>query len=204
MSKIVAIEHLTLDGVIQGPARSDEDTRDGFDLGGWAVETASHPDVQSAVGARMGSGWSLLLGRITYEDLYGFWPNQPPNPMTDALNRVEKFVVSTTAHDLPWQNSTLLTGDAMDAIVKLKQKHDKTLVIFGSATLVLSLMRHNLVDEFVLAVHPLVLGRGRRLFPEDTTQTNLHLVDNVTIANGVIVAIYQPVTGPEPASRTGQ
>lgn len=96
MSKIVAIEHLTIDGVMQGPARPDEDCRDGFKQGGWGAERASDPVIQKIIGARMGNPWSLLVGRITYDDLHGHWTKQPPNPMTDALNRVEKFVASTT------------------------------------------------------------------------------------------------------------
>src|SRR5690606_16920213 len=107
--------------------------------------------------------WSLLIGRVTYEDFYGFWPRQPPNPMTDALNRVEKYVASTTLTEpLAWQHSKLLTGDATDAIVELKRTHEKTLVMFGSGVLVQSLMRRDLIDEFVLQIHPVVLGRGRR------------------------------------------
>src|SRR5919199_2168975 len=107
MSKVVAIKHLTLDGVCQGPARPDEDTRDGFEYGGWAA-AGNDPVMQKVIGKRMGSSWSLLVGRITYEDLYSFWPKQPPNPMTEVLNNVEKFVASTTPIELPWQNSTLL------------------------------------------------------------------------------------------------
>lgn len=100
MSKIIAIEHLSLDGVYQGPARPDEDTRHGFAHGGWA-SAGNAPEMQQVIGEAMGGPWSLLTGRITYEDLYGFWPNQPPNPMTDALNKVTKFVVSRSSAHLP-------------------------------------------------------------------------------------------------------
>ena len=190
MSKVVAIEHVTLDGVMQGPARSDEDRRDGFEHGGWGAAT-SDPMMQKVIGARMGSSWSLLAGRITYEDLYGFWPKQPANPMTDALNRVEKFVASTTLTEpLPWQNSKLLKGDAADAVEELKQKHDKTLVIFGSGVLVQSLMLRNLIDEFVLQIHPLVLGQGRRLFPDRGAFAKLNLSESVTTGTGVIIVTW--------------
>lgn len=188
MSKIVAIEHLTLDGVMQGPARPDEDRRDGFDLGGWAVE-ANDSSMQKVIGAHMGSAWSLLAGRITYEDLYSFWPKQPPNPMTEALNSVEKFVVSTTlVEPLAWQNSTLLKGDIADAVGELKLKHTKTLIIFGSGVLVQSLMRRDLIDEFVLLIHPIVLGQGRRLFPNGSVRARFTLVDSTTTATGVVIA----------------
>ena len=141
MSKVVAIEHLTLDGVMQGPARPDEDTRVGFEYGGWAA-AGNDPLMVKGQSERMGSSWSLVVGRTTYEDLASFWPKEPPNPFTEALNKVEKFVASTTlAEPLPWRNSTLLKSDAADAVAKLKKEHDKTLVIFGSGLLVQSLMR---------------------------------------------------------------
>jgi dihydrofolate reductase len=192
MSKVVAIEHLTLDGVMQGPARPDEDTRDGFECGGWAA-ARNDPAMMEVLGARMGSSWSLLVGRTTYEDFAKVWPNQPrPNPFTEALNNVEKFVASTTlAEPLPWQNSTLLKGDAADAVAKLKKEHDKTLVIFGSGVLVQSLMRRDLIDEYVLQIHPLVLGKGRRLFPDGSPLTNFSLVDSVSTGTGVIIATYR-------------
>jgi dihydrofolate reductase len=192
MSKVVAIEHLTLDGVMQGPARPDEDTRDGFKYGGWAA-ARNDPAMMEAPAARMGSSWSLLVGRTTYEDFAKVWPNQPkPNPFTEALNNMEKFVASTTlAEPLPWQNSTLLKGDAADAVAKLKKEHDKTLVIFGSGVLVQSLMQRELIDEYVLQIHPLVLGKGRRLFPDSSPLTNFSLVDSVTTGTSVIIATYR-------------
>lgn len=195
MSKVVVIEHLTLDGVIQGPARPDEDTRDGFEYSGWGV-AGNDPIMMEVLGARMGISWSLLVGRTTYEDFAKVWPNKPkPNPISEALNNVEKFVASTTlAEPLPWKNSTLLKGDAADAVAKLKKEHDKTLVVFGSGVLVQSLMRRDLIDEYVLQIHPLVLGKGRRLFPNGRPSTHLSLVDSVTTGTGVIIATYRPAT----------
>jgi dihydrofolate reductase len=190
MSKVVAIEHVTLDGVMQAPARPDEDTRNGFEYGGWA-RTGNDPAMMNVLGARMGASWSLLAGRTTYEDFADVWPKRPPNPFTDALNKVQKFVVSTTLTEpLPWQNSTLLKGDGADAVARLKKEHDKTLVIFGSGVLVHSLMRRKLIDEFVLQIHPIVLGKGRRLFYDGSSFTNLSLVDSVTMATGVVIATY--------------
>ena len=190
MSKVVAIEHVTLDGVMQAPARPDEDTRDGFEYGGWA-RAGNDPAMINAMGARMGDAWSLLVGRTTYEDFAEVWPKRPPNPFTDALNAVQKFVASTTLTEpLPWQNSTLLKGDGADAVARLKKEHDKTMVIFGSGLLVQSLARRKLIDEFVLQIHPLVLGKGRRLFSDGSSFTNFSLVDSVTVSTGVIIATY--------------
>lgn len=167
MARIVAIEHVTLDGVMQSPARPDEDTRDGFDKGGWGTERASDLALQKIIGARMGFAWSLLVGRITYEDLHSHWTRQPPNPMTDALNRAQKFVTSNTLMDPPpWQNSTLLSGDVPSAVADLKRDHDRTLVIFGSGVLVQSLMRRDLIDEFVLQVHPSFSAAVVACFPK--------------------------------------
>lgn len=191
MARIIAIEHMTLDGVMQGPARPDEDIRDGFDRGGWGAERASDPEIQKVIGARMGTAWSLLVGRVTYEDLHSHWAKQPPNPMTDALNRVQKFVASNTLTEpLPWKNSTLLSGDVSDAVAGLKRDHDKTLVIFGSGVLVQSLMWRELVDEFVLQIHPIVLGRGRRLFPDGGVSTSFEPVEATTSAAGVVIGIW--------------
>lgn len=191
MGKVVAMEQLTLDGVYQGPGRPDEDLRGNFEYGGWAT-AGSNPKMQEVMGAHMGGSWSLLVGRITYDDLYGFWPKQPPNPMTDALNKVQKFVASTTRTQLSWQNSTLLQGDAADAVEKLSKEHDKTLVIFGSGVLVQSLMKRNLIDEYLLMIHPLILGQGHRLFTSDNPRTKLKLVDSVVTDTGVIIATYLP------------
>ena len=192
MSKIIAIDHFTLDGVIQGPGSADEDPRDGFEFGGWAGGQTD-PELQQAVGARMGSAWSLLAGRRTYEHFFKVWPSMPkPNPFTDVLNRVDKFVVSRSLSEpLPWENSHLLQGDGAEAVRSLKARHDKTLVIFGSGVLVQSLMKKNLIDEFVLQIHPIVLGKGHRLFAAEVPKTDFRLAASVVTKSGVIVATYQ-------------
>ena len=137
---------------------------------------------------------ALLLGRRTYEDFYAYWPNQPePNPFTAVLNNSQKYVASTTLEEpLPWRNSTLLKGDAAEAVARLKEQPGKDLVVLGSGELVQSLMRRNLVDEYVLLIHPLVLGSGRRLFTDGGAFAALRLVDANTTATGVVIATYQP------------
>ncbi len=191
MGKVIAIEHLTLDGVMQSPGRPDEDTRDGFTYGGWAGR-GQDPAMQQVMGTYMSGSWSLLAGRRTYEDFAAHWPRQAPNPMTDALNRVDKYVVSgTLTGPLGWQNSTLLADD--DAVDELKQDVPENLVIFGSGVLVRSLLARDLVGTLVLLTHPLVLGAGRRLFPDSGPKLpNFHLAHSTTTSTGVIIGVYQP------------
>jgi dihydrofolate reductase len=161
MSRVVVIQHLTLDGVMQAPGHPDEDPRDGFAHGGWA-QADNDQAMQEVLGARMGPSWSLLLGRTTYDRFADFWPKQAPNPFTEALTQARKYVASTTLSEpLPWANSEILKGDVPQAVAALRDQPGGNLVIFGSGVLVRSLMRRDLIDEFVLQVHPLVLGSGR-------------------------------------------
>jgi dihydrofolate reductase len=189
MSKVVVLMHLTLDGVMQAPGRPDEDPRGGFAHGGWARPRGD--SVAEALGGIAEVG-GLLFGRRTYEDFFSFWPNQGDNPFTESLNNSQKYVASTSLQEpLPWRNSTLLKGDAAEAVARLKQQLDKDLLIMGSGVLVQSLMRRNLVDEYVLLIHPLVLGTGRRLFVEGGPTTALRLADNKTTSSGVVIATYK-------------
>jgi dihydrofolate reductase len=187
MSKVIVFELLTLDGVMQAPGRPDEDLRGGFEHGGWAVPYAA----MEASGHNT-ANTSLLLGRRTYEDFYAVWPKRTDSSNTQVLNTTQKYVVSTTLSEpLPWSNSTLLSGDAIEAVARLKKELDKDLVVLGSRALVQSLMRHQLIDEYVLLIHPLVLGSGNRLFPEGQRMHALRLVDVKTTPTGVVVASYQ-------------
>jgi dihydrofolate reductase len=193
MSKIVVFEHLTLDGVMQAPGRPDEDRRGGFAHGGWA-RPRGDAIMGSVAGESMANIGALLLGRRTYEDFYAYWPHQPePNPFTAVLNNSQKYVASTTLEEpLPWRNSTLLKGDATEAVARLKEQPGKDLLVLGSGELVQSLMRRNLVDEYLLLIHPLVLGSGRRLFTDGGAFAALQLVDARTTTTGVVIATYQP------------
>jgi dihydrofolate reductase len=192
MSKVVVNMSLTLDGVIQAPGRPDEDLRGGFEHGGWALPYFD-PVMGKAAAEGMAQAPALLLGRRTYKDFYGVWPNRTDNPFTEVLNKAQKYVASTTLQEpLPWINSTLLKGDAAAAVATLKGQLDQDLVVLGSGELVQSLMRGNLVDEYVLSIHPLVLGSGRRLFPADGPFAALRLVDSKTTTTGVVIATYRP------------
>lgn len=190
MGKIVVLDHLTLDGVMQAPGRPDEDRRGGFAHGGWA---SPRGDVVGEVFGAIPAVAGMLFGRRTYEDFYAFWPSQPDNPFTPLLNSTQKYVASTTLREpLPWVNSTLLAGDAAEAVAALKRRVEGTLLCMGSGALVQSLMRRNLVDTFVLLIHPLVLGAGRRLFAEGGPAAALRLVEARATASGVVMATYEP------------
>ena len=189
MGKLVVFNHLTLDGVMQAPGRPDEDRRGGFAHGGWAA-----PRMDPAMAGAVGQGtWEFLFGRRTYEDFASFWPHQPEeNPFAAALNDGRKYVASRTLREpLAWRNSTLLTGDAAEAVAGLKEQ-GKDLLVFGSGELIQSLMRRDLVDKYVLLIHPLVLGSGRRLFPDGGAPAALRLVDAKPTPTGVVIATYQP------------
>ncbi len=193
MSKIVVNVNLTLDGVMQAPGDPNEDRRGGFERGGWATPYFDAV-MASAAAEGIAKGGALLFGRRTYEQFASVWPNQPQdNPFTDVLNTRQKYVASTTLEEpLPWRNSTLLKGDAAEAVARLREQPGKDLVILGSGELIQSLMRHNLIDEYRLLIHPLVLGSGRRLFPNGGAFAALRLVDTQTTTTGVVIATYRP------------
>jgi dihydrofolate reductase len=192
MGRIVVTNHVTLDGVMQSPASPQEDTSGGFERGGWAP-----PYNDEVMGAVMAEGMaqegSLLLGRRTYEHFAAFWPKQTDgNPVTEVLNRKQKYVASTTlAEPLPWENSTLLSSNVPEAVSRLKADLDHDLGILGSGELIRSLMRHDLIDEYLLTIHPLVLGQGRRLFGDDGDYAELRLIDTKPTTTGVVIARYE-------------
>jgi len=190
MGKIIVITNLTLDGVMQAPGSTDEDPPGGFEHGGWAAPFAAmqQPEAVTAF-ANMGA---LLFGRVTYDRFYSFWPNQTNNPFTTLLNNIPKYVVSLTLQaPLPWSNSVLVNDGIVDTLKALKADHEKDFVVFGSGVLVQSLTEWKLVDEFVLLIHPLVLGTGRRLFVEKGIRPNLKLRSVKATANGVMAATYE-------------
>jgi dihydrofolate reductase len=196
MGRIVVMNHVTLDGVMQGPGRPEEDTRGGFTQGGWGRRSTMPGDAAGkAMGERMAAGGGLagwLFGRRTYEGLLSYWNQQPDSPFGPMLNNAPKYVASTTLKEpLPWPNSTLLYGDIADAVGALKAQSAGVLAIMGSGQLIGSLMAADLIDEYLLMIHPLVLGSGRRLFPEKV-YVPLRLTDSVTTATGVVIASYEP------------
>jgi dihydrofolate reductase len=191
---IVAWTLVSLDGVMQSPARPDEDPRGGFEHGGWAV-----PYADALAGARAGESMSatddggLLFGRRTYEDFYAVWPKRTDgNIFTEVLNRRQKYVVSRTLEEpLSWANSTLLKGDAQTTVAELKARPGGSLVVLGSGELLQSLIVSDLVDEYTLLIHPVVLGSGRRLFAECGPRVALELVEETRTPTGVVIATYR-------------
>jgi dihydrofolate reductase len=192
MSRVVVINHLTLDGVMQAPGRADEDTRDGFAHGGWAGPNVDAV-VNDAMGARMPRSGGLLLGRRSYGDMLAYW-NTQDSPFKDVLNSAPKYVASRTLREpLAWPNSTLLSGDVAEAVAQLRQRPGKDLTVMGSGELIQTLMPHNLIDEYLLLIHPLVLGTGRRLFADGGPPASLRLIDSTVSTTGVLIATYQPL-----------
>ena len=193
MSRVVVCTSLTLDGVMQAPGRADEDTRGGFAFGGWAAPYAAMVEA----GEYFASAGSLLFGRRTYEDFYSVWPARKDSPFTPFLDNIRKYVASTTLKEpLPWRNSTLLEGDVAGAVARLRNDSAKDILILGSGVLVQSLMRQNLIDVYVLLIHPLVLGSGRRLFADGGAFASLRLTGTRTTSTGVVIAAYEPIERP--------
>jgi dihydrofolate reductase len=192
MAKIVVFNSVTLDGVMQAPGRPDEDRREDFPYGGWAIPYAD-PELGMAAGENMSTTGGLLLGRRTYEDFYSVWPNQTDNPYTEVLNNSPKYIASRSLQEpLPWMNSILLKGNIPDAVASLKNRLEKDLVVLGSGDLLQTLMKHNLVDRYILLIHPLILGTGTHLFRDGVSFSKLQLVASRPTTTGVLIATYQP------------
>ncbi|NHA69192.1 dihydrofolate reductase family protein [Phycicoccus flavus] len=190
-ARIVATESVSLDGVMQGVGRPDEDTRGGFAHGGWGRQFTDPVVNERMAQGRSGSG-GMLLGRRTYEDVLGYWTTSDPDgEITGHLLRADKYVVSRDpATTLSYPGSTLLAGDAASSVAALRDRLDGTLSVIGSGELVRSLHAAGLVDEYALLVHPLVLGSGQRLFgPGDLT--DLVLEDSVTGPTGLVLLRYR-------------
>jgi dihydrofolate reductase len=190
MGKVIVMNGVSLDGVMQGPGRPDEDTRGGFPYGGWAVPYSDEATV-AKMGERMGEDRAFLLGRRTYEQLLTSW-NARGGPFKDALNETQKFVASRNpTTSLEWPSSTLLQGDVPAAVAELKENSPTSLVIMGSGVLIASLMAADVIDEYLLIIAPVVLGTGRRLFPEGV-HAKLRLIEGVPTSKGVLLATYAP------------
>lgn len=192
MRNIIVTEFLSLDGVMQAPGGPDEDRRGGFEHGGWHMPYGDD-DLAAAAFKMMDDSDGFLLGRRTYEIFASYWPSAPEdNPFTERMNRLDKYVVSATLDEVEWTNSTLLEGDAAEAVAELKAQPGKDLQVLGSGDLVRTLMQHDLVDEYNLMIDPVVLGNGKRLFGDGVPPTALELVDGETTETGTAILTYRP------------
>jgi dihydrofolate reductase len=204
MSVLEVVNHLSLDGVMQAPAGTDEDRSGGFEHGGWA--TRYFDDVQGEyMGSRMSGGGSgaLLMGRRTYDKMASFWPKQPEdNMIRQVMTRATKYVVSNTLQEpLEWENTVVLSGDGVEAVTALKEREDRRIVLLGSAELIHALLPAGLIDSLLLTIHPLVLGTGKRLFPDDA-YAEFELADSKPTTTGVLITRYERAgtTAPHPAA----
>lgn len=189
MSTITVFESVTLDGVMQGLGRADEDTRGGFTQGGWGNGYQDEVLMKYA-GEGMSQGPGLLFGHRTYTDVLGYWSSIGPNPFVDSLLGSDKFVVSRSADtELAYPNSELLGGDAVQTVAALKERYGRDLMIMGSGELVRTLHAAGLVDRYALQVYPIVLGSGTRLFG-DGDRVNLTLERSIPTTTGVLIAEY--------------
>ncbi|WP_309126834.1 dihydrofolate reductase family protein [Microbacterium sp.] len=190
MGRIVATENITLDGVIQGPGGTDEDTRGGFQHGGWA-SGFDDPVTAEFMGADMSTTKAMLFGRRTYDQLVGHWlSTTDPNPFTGLLAAMPKYVCSASASTkLPHPNSTLLAGDAAETVARLKEEVDGPISVLGSGMLVRSLLAADLLDGLVLVTFPIVLGSGTKLFA-DSARVDLSLERSARSSTGLLLAEY--------------
>ena len=194
MRELIVAEFVTLDGVIQAPGGMDEDTEGGFQYGGW-TRPYWHDDIGAHFFQAMMQADALLLGRKTWQIHGGaFEPRATGDPFFDAMNGISKYVVSTTLKSASaWRNSTLISSNVAEAVRKLKQQPGKNILVDGSSVLIHTLVQENLVDEYALHVYPLVLGGGKRLFPEGK-RVNLKLVESQALPTGVVFQRFRPVT----------
>jgi dihydrofolate reductase len=182
---------LTLDGVMQAPGGPGEDEEGGFSKGGWSVKFFDD-EVGEAMDAFMSMPFDLVLGRKTYDIFAAYWPNASPEDVAKQLNDATKYVASRGRPNLSWERSVLLEGDVAQAVAGLKQEDGPELQVHGSGDLLQTLIREGVVDEFQLLVFPVLVGSGKRLFPQGTVPASLKLVESRVSPSGVFIGRYQP------------
>ena len=196
--RIILSDFMSLDGVVQAPGGRNEDTDGGFQHGGWSMPFFDPETMGAVIGEVMGTTEALLFGRRTWQTMAGAWPGRAGDPFADRMNEIQKYVASRTLsqEDLTWNNSTLLPADdAIGAIRELHQQDGQNIQVMGSPSLASQLISAGLVDELRLMIEPILLGGGKRLFPEDGQARTLELVSTATSSTGVLVCTYRPVAG---------
>ena len=191
MRKIIVSTFLSMDGVLQAPGGPHEDPTNQFKWGGWSFHYWDEI-MNNTMGKIMSGPFDLLLGRRTYEIFATHWPYQENDPVAETFGRIQKYIVATTPVDLSWQNSTLITGDIVSGLKKLKEQEGPDLLVNGSGRLIQSLLANQLVDELHTWIFPVTLGSGKKLFEEGTQPLQWELTDTTVSTTGVIIASYVP------------
>lgn len=194
MRKIIALNQVTVDGVMQSPGGPEEDPRSGFTHGGWAMPFWDDA-LSQAMGEIIAGEFDMLLGRRTYETFAAYWPNQGDNPIAKAFNKATKYVVTRSLDQLDWEKSLHIGGDLVDEVRRLKASDGPALHIWGSWELLQTLIAAELVDEYRMLVYPLVLGEGKRLFENGVPPRGLALIETRSTPKGVLINTYRS-TGP--------
>ncbi len=196
--QIILSDFISLDGVVQAPGGPEEDTEGGFAHGGWSMRYFDPEAMGPALGEVMDRTEALLFGRRTWQSMAAAWPGRAGDPFADCMNEIPKYVASRTLtrEDLTWSGSTLLPADdAIGAVRELRAREGKGLQVWGSASLAAQLAEHDLVDEYRLMIEPILLGGGKRVFPEDGRARRLELVSTTTTGTGVLICTYRPARG---------
>ena len=203
MSRVVVVEYVSLDGVVQAPGHPGEDPEGGFERGGWTGPFMQEHRRYMREEVR-GAG-AFLLGRVTYEIFAAYWPTvtDEQDEIARALNGLPKYVASTTLKEAEWDGTTVIRSDVAEEVAKLKKKIGRDILVVGSSALAQTLMRHDLVDEYRLWLHPVVLGDGKRLFGEGAPPTTLRLVDTRATPGGLVILTYEPERN-ESKARVGE
>ena len=190
MRKLVTVTFVTLDGIMQAPGGPGEDDSGDFKSGGWSVNYWDDMMGQ-AMGETFAKQPELVLGRKTYEIFAAYWPHHEDEPGADNLNNAKKYVASRTLAKVDWNNSTLIKGDVVKEITRLKGLDGSELQVHGSSNLIQTLLRHNLIDELHLWIFPVAIGNGKRLFGEGTNPSSFKLLESKTASTGVVIATYE-------------
>ena len=188
MRKIIVLEHISMDGVIQAPGGPEEDTSGGFAHGGW-IASFSDAVLGTAIRRQMNSSFDLLLGRKTFDIWAPYWPQH--GDVWPGANAATKYVASNTITSSEWQPSVFLSGDIADKVAKIKEQPGRDLHVWGSGNLIQTLLKHDLVDVFWLMIYPLTLGAGKRLFADGTIPMAFKATDSQVTPSGVIVVNYE-------------
>jgi dihydrofolate reductase len=191
MRKLIVQTFLTLDGVMQAPGGPGEDDDGGFTQGGWSV-TYWDDQMGEVIGEATSKPFAMVLGRKTYDILSSYWPTAPEEAGGKVFNDATKYVASRGRPTLEWSNSVLIEGDAGEGLAALKKEDGPELQVHGSANLIQTLLRNNLVDEYRLWIFPVVIGKGKRLFADGTIPSGLKLVDSKVSTTGVVIATFEP------------